>query len=179
MAFSGEPLTRWSGSRNMNLEEDFYFIDNQGTKWNAPKGSCLNGATIPRALWTAIGSPYSGTYRKSSIVHDVAVGELCNPDVSNEDRKKADRMFYEACRHEGCSRRFAAILYIGVRFGSWSAQLSSVFKSANLSSQEIYRNNPENEYVSQKFWEIVDSAESYLETEDLDQLDMLVETKLD
>lgn len=88
MAFSGEPLTRWSGSRNMNLEEDFYFIDNQGIKWNAPKGSCLNGATIPRALWTAIGSPYSGTYRKSSIVHDVAVGELCNPDVSNEDRKK-------------------------------------------------------------------------------------------
>ena len=176
--FSGEPLTRWNGSRNMTLEEDFFFEDSNGKIWSALKGSCLNGATIPRALWSAVGAPYSGRYRRASVVHDVAVGELCNPDVSSSDRKKADRMFYQACRHDGCSRKFAAILYIGVRFGSWSSGLGSIFKSNELLESEIVRDNPEDVYVQAKFWKIVDLSNEAIETENLEILDQIIEKEL-
>lgn len=177
--FSGYPITLWEGTRNMTLEEDFYYIDGSGEKWLAKKGSCLNGATIPRFLWSAVGSPYIGKYRRASILHDVAVGELCNPDVSNSDRRKGDRMFYSACRHDGCSKRFAAILYIGVRFGSWTSKLSSIFKSSTTSDDvEEIRINPEDQYMTSKFWGIVDNSKNIIESEDLDALDLLIENEL-
>ncbi len=177
--FSGKPLTRWNGTRDMTLEEDFYYIDGLGKKWLAKKGSCLNGATIPRFLWSAVGSPYTGKYRRASIIHDVAIGELCNPDVSKSERKKGDRMFYSACRHDGCSRRFAAILYIGVRFGSWSSKLSSIFKnsSASIDFEEI-RTTPESQYMTSKFWSIIDYSKDIIENDDLDALDLLIEKEL-
>jgi hypothetical protein len=177
-SFSGEPLTRWDGPRNMILEEDFFFIDAQGKKWSAPKGSCLNGATIPKALWSTVGAPYSGCYRRASVVHDVAVGELCNPDVTYSERKKADRMFYHACRHDGCNRRFATILYMGVKFGTWASGLESIFKSNELIEKEFGRDNPEDKYMASKFWGIVDASSKEIESEDLDALDEIIEKKL-
>ncbi len=182
MEFSGEPLTRWDGSRNMVLEEDFYFIDPKDKQWNAPKGSCLNGATIPRALWSAVGAPYSGRYRRASVVHDVAVGELCNDDVSHSDRKKADRMFYYACREDGCSRRFAFLLYIGVRFGTWrSKRFTGLTSTTKLIDQEEIRDNPEAEYELNKYWALSDSAEStgIFDEENFDALDELIDSELD
>ena len=167
--FSGEPLTRWSGSRNMILEEDFYYIDPEGRKWNAPKGSHLNGATIPMALWNIIGSPYTGKYRRASVVHDVGVGELSNPDVSTEERKKADRMFYHACRYDDCSRHFAKMLYTGVRLGTWASGLSSRKSSTSREASEEIRD---------KFWQIIDESKAATENEDLDLLDEIIEKNL-
>lgn len=179
IGFSGEPLTRWDGTRNMILEKDFYFIDSKGEQWNAKKGSCLNGATIPKALWSVIGAPYVGKYRRASVVHDVAVGELCNPDVSYAERKKADRMFYEACRFDGCNKRFAALLYIGVRFGTWSSLFTSPFdKSNNFEDILIKKDNPEDEYIRSKFWNIVDSTEDAILSEDLETIDLLIENEI-
>jgi len=176
--FSGEPLCRWSGTRNMTLEEDLYYIDSGGREWLAPKGSCLNGATIPRALWSAIGSPYVGAYRRASIVHDVAVGELCNPPFLDATRKEADRMFHDACLYDGCSRTFAYILYIGVRFGTWSASMRSFEKSATF-TQEYYRENAEDKYISSKFWEVVDASFEAIENDNLDLLDEMIERELE
>ena len=99
--FSGYPLTKWHGNRIMTLEEDFYFIDDDGKKWLAPKGAEINGATIPRSLWSVIGSPYVGGYRRASVVHDYFVGEGKNPSVSFLQRRRADAMFFQACRADG------------------------------------------------------------------------------
>ncbi len=66
-------------------------------------------------LWSLVGSPYTGDYRRASIVHDKAC------DEAGEDkgrRRAADRMFYHACRAGDCSIRQAIILYIGVRIGA-------------------------------------------------------------
>ena len=177
--FSNEPLTRCSGPRNMILKEDFYYIDPEGKQWNAPKDSKLNGATIPRVLWTTIGSPFSGLYRRASIVHDVAVGELDNPDVSDEERKKADRMFYHACMYDGCSVRFALLLYIGVSFGTWAASLSSVFRKDLIrEDEEPIKDNIEDRYLNEKFWKVVEESEKAIKEEDLDAIDAIISKNL-
>lgn len=118
-SFSGNPKTEWledpaKPDRNMKLLDDFWYIDPGGIKWLAPKDSVINGASIPRPLWTTVGSPYTDDYRRASIVHDVA----CNDKKIK--RKDADRMFYFACLAGGCSEGQAKILYAGVRVGAWA-----------------------------------------------------------
>lgn len=118
--FSGEPETRWlteSGSdRKMAMLKGFWFKDRAGKPWEAPAGVKIDGATIPKALWSIIGSPYTGEYRRASIVHDVASEKA----KTVADRRAADRMFFEACREGGCEWWEAAVLYIGVRIGAWA-----------------------------------------------------------
>jgi hypothetical protein len=116
--FSGNPITEWlvnksGGDREMRLVQDFSFTDPKGRVWLASKGSVINGASIPRPLWSTIGSPYTDDYRRAAVVHDVACG---TPGVI---RKEADEMFYHACLAGGCSKIQAQILYAGVRLGAW------------------------------------------------------------
>jgi len=118
--FSGDPETIWlteaGTDRNMALLQDFWFIDRRGNRWDAPKASIVNGASIPRPLWSLVGSPYTGDYRRASIVHDVAC-EYAGGDPAR--RRAADRMFFEACREGGCTAWEATVLYVGVRIGAW------------------------------------------------------------
>lgn len=117
--FSGDPKTLWltevSTDRRMALLEAFWFDDPNGKRWDVPLGYVVDGASIPRALWTLIGSPYTGECRRASIVHDAACDEAVG-DTSA--RRRADRMFFYACRAGGCSWAQAAILYVGVRIGA-------------------------------------------------------------
>lgn len=116
--FSGEPSTVWTvdaQERLMRLTDDFSYVDREGRTWGAPKDMATDGASIPRALWSLVGSPFTGHYRRAALVHDYAC------DQAHGDRKKrreADRMFYFACRDGGCPRREAIILYVGVRIGA-------------------------------------------------------------
>ncbi len=116
-SFSGEPSAIWltepGPDRRMKLLVEFIYRDPRGRFWRAPINSVVDGASIPRALWTSVGSPYTGDYRRASIVHDVA---CATPGVN---RKLADKMFYEACLCGGCSILLAKLLYAGVRIGAW------------------------------------------------------------
>jgi hypothetical protein len=127
--FSANPKTEWltevGADRNMRLLEDFWYDDPNGRRWAAPKGSVVNGASIPEALWSSVGSPYTGDYRRASIVHDVACD---TPGVSRED---ADDMFYWACLTGGCSAAQAKVFYLGVRIGSWASG-SGLFALAEI-----------------------------------------------
>jgi len=139
-AFSGDPRTLWIASpldddRKMELIDEFWFDDRSGHRWTTPAGYRVDGASIPRALWTLIGSPYTGQYRRASIVHDKA----CDDAVGHPDqRRAADRMFYEACRAGGCSKSEAAILYAGVRIGgTWSQIAPTLTESVQLDGPRI------------------------------------------
>ena len=117
--FSDPPKTLWqteggqAGDRRMTLLADFDFLDPDKKLWRAPKGyEKMDGASIPQPLWSLIGSPYTGNYRRAAIVHDWACDNL-------NDRLAADRMFYHACRAGRCTIWQATILYIGVRIGAW------------------------------------------------------------
>src|SRR5690349_11195833 len=118
--FSADPQTEWSTEagvedRRMTLLDDFWFDDPNGRRWHAPKGCSIDGATIPRPLWALVGSPYTGDYRRASIVHDFACVEAGDNFAA---RRAADRMFFHGCREGGCSLEDAIILYVGVRIGA-------------------------------------------------------------
>src|SRR6266446_3380743 len=98
----------------MRLTKAFSFEDPSHKIWLAPKNAVIDGASIPRALWTLVGSPYTGDYRRASIVHDKACDDAVNNSTA---RRAADRMFYHACRAGGCSIEDATLLYVGVRIG--------------------------------------------------------------
>src|SRR5262245_29807835 len=60
--FIGNVDTRWTTDRDMELLSDFAYVDPSGRRWDAPKGSRIDGASIPQALWTIVGSPFTGAY---------------------------------------------------------------------------------------------------------------------
>ena len=116
--FSGNPRTEWlsadGNDRDMRVLEPFWFLDPAGRRWDVPAGTLINGASIPRTLWSSVGSPYTGPYRRAAVVHDAVVGR------EGVLRSEADAMFYFACLAGGCSLLQAKLLYAGVRVGSWS-----------------------------------------------------------
>lgn len=115
--FSGNPRTEWLSDdgpdRAMRVIDTFSFTDANGRRWEVPAGMKVDGASIPRALWSSVGSPYTGDYRRATILHDAAIRD---PGVR---RIEADAMFYEACLSGGCSPSQAKLLYAGVCIGSW------------------------------------------------------------
>jgi len=112
--FEGEVVTRWltdpSGDdRNMELVQPFAYVDLNGKRWKAPAGRRINGATIPAWLWSSLGSPYVGNYRRASVVHDVACEDRIEPSEA------VHLMFYHAMRCGGVKLVEAIVMYYGVK----------------------------------------------------------------
>ncbi|HZA37561.1 MAG TPA: DUF1353 domain-containing protein [Candidatus Baltobacteraceae bacterium] len=112
--FNGEPVTRWNpDGRTMTLLNELRYTDPQGFTWVAPAGSEVDGASIPRYLWSIMGGPFEGKYRKASVLHDVAYGQ------KNRPWQDCDRMFYYAMRCGGVSAVEAKTMYYALyRFGN-------------------------------------------------------------
>lgn len=147
-SFSNNPKTEWlsdpsTDDRNMKLLENFSFTDPYGKIWAAPKGSVVNGASIPRPLWSSVGSPYTDDYRRASIVHDVACESV------SIARKDADVMFFHACRAGGCGPLQARILYAGVRLGAWAS--SNLPKESIASDKLLFRTEMAIPFVDETF----------------------------
>lgn len=106
--------------RDMVLLEKFTYWDRKGERWDAPKDSEIDGASIPQPLWSIAGSPYTGAYRRASILHDVACK---NAEGDFEARRKADWMYYCACRKGGCKVGQAIVQYLGVTIGAWAGRI--------------------------------------------------------
>ena len=117
--FVGIVKTIWlkgaGDDRDMELIEDFKFVDESGKEWNAPAGSKINGASIPSTFWSSIGPPFVGDYRRASVVHDVAC------DVKTDPSEEVHLMFYYAMITDGVSWLKANTMFQAVkRFGpSW------------------------------------------------------------
>ena len=113
--FVGSVKTEWlRDGRKMKLLEDFAFVDAAGRRWNAPKGSVIDGASIPPSLWSLVGGPYEGTYREASVLHDIAC------DSKMLDSNTVHRMFYYAMRAGGVDEDRALWMYAAVR--KWGPQ---------------------------------------------------------
>jgi hypothetical protein len=121
--FRGDPVTRWlhdqGDGRSMELVEDFAYIDPDEVLWTAPAGSIVDGASIPWIFWRIIGAPYTGLYRRASVIHDVYCGA---PHV--RPSSQVHRMFYWACRRGGVGRLKAYVMWLCVRFfgPSWDEE---------------------------------------------------------
>src|SRR5205085_7469630 len=111
--YSGYPETRWDpNGRTMTLLNELRYTDPSGMVWIAPAGSKVDGASIPRSLWTFMGGPFEGKYRNASVLHDVAYEHKKRP------WQDCDRMFYNAMRCSGVSAVEAKTMYYSLwRFG--------------------------------------------------------------
>jgi uncharacterized protein DUF1353 len=111
--YDGDPVTKWNpDGRTMTLLTELRYTDPQGNVWVAPIGSVVDGASIPRYLWSIMGGPFEGKYRNASVLHDVAYGE------HNRPWQDCDRMFYYAMRCSGVSGAEAKTMFYALyRFG--------------------------------------------------------------
>jgi hypothetical protein len=111
--YSGEPETRWNADgRTMTLLSELRYTDPHGLAWVAPVGSIVDGASIPRSLWSVMGGPFEGKYRNASVLHDVAY------EQHNRPWQDCDRMFYNAMRCSGVSAVEAKTMFYALyRFG--------------------------------------------------------------
>ena len=111
--YSGNPVTRWeSDGRSMTLLSELRYTDPKGVVWIAPVGSKVDGASIPRSLWTFMGGPFEGRYRNASVLHDVAY------DQRTRTWQECDRMYYNAMRCSGVSALEAKTMFYSLyRFG--------------------------------------------------------------
>jgi hypothetical protein len=172
--FSGEPETTWltqegTPDRLMKMLQPFSFTDPSSKVWRAPTGSLIDGASIPRALWTVVGSPYTGDYRRASIVHDVA----CD-DAGGDPKKRraADRMFFHACRAGGCSIWESTILYLGVRVGGAAADVPPWHAAISIESAgPRTRRTAHERRLEQDFRQITDRVLAQGATDDPHELE--------
>jgi hypothetical protein len=96
----------------MTLLHELSYTDPKGVVWVAPAGSVVDGASIPRSLWSFMGGPFEGKYRNASVLHDVSYDQKQRPP------RDCDRMFYDAMRCSGVGAVEAKTMYYALlRFG--------------------------------------------------------------
>jgi hypothetical protein len=128
--YIGAVEARWdSDGRTMTLLNELRYVDPDGNVWVAPPGSVVDGASIPRALWSIMGGPFEGKYRNASVLHDVAY------DQQNRPWEVCDRMFYNAMRCSGVGPVEAGTMYYSLlKFGHhWKVTIK---KAKKLSKKE-------------------------------------------
>lgn len=132
--FNGELILRpLDDGRDMQVMQDFSYTDWQGHKLIATAGFVSDGATIPRAVWSLVGGPWDGPYRKAAVVHDVGCR---NHKYTWRD---THRLFLEAMLDSGVTRSLALTMYWGVLVGGprWDAVATTEAKSRNALQTNI------------------------------------------
>ena len=98
--------------RTARLLAPFVFIDPDQKTWTAPQGLVTDGASIPRALWSVVGSPWTGLYRDAAVIHDA----YC--DSHAEPWQAVHKVFFNGMLANGVDPLQAKIMYAAVyRFG--------------------------------------------------------------
>ena len=136
--YNGEPVTKWNpDGRTMTLLTELRYTDPKGNVWVAPIGSLVDGASIPRYLWSFMGGPFEGRYRNASVLHDVAYGDKKRP------WQDCDRMFYYAMRCSGVSAVEAKTMFYALyRFGHhWKFPIKRA-KPVKFEGQLVARAEP-------------------------------------
>lgn len=115
--YQGSVTAKWlRDGRDMELAEPFEFISKDCRRWPVPKGTKINGASIPQIFWSLIGGPYERQYRDASVIHDF----YC---VSRTRRSEdVHRVFHEAMLVSKVRSSLAWVMYQAVlNFGpAWT-----------------------------------------------------------
>ncbi|WOB06485.1 DUF1353 domain-containing protein [Piscinibacter gummiphilus] len=119
---------------------EIVFTDSKGRRWVVPELFTTDGASIPRFLWSLIGSPFTGKYRLPAVAHDAAY------QVVGQPKADADRMFHEAMLEQGVGRVKAWAMYSAVRLfgGDPYAQAQARGQQRERALQALAEFNDEN-----------------------------------
>jgi hypothetical protein len=107
--FVGEFDARFNpDGKTVTLLSELRFVDPDGLTWISPENLVSDGASIPWPLWSIVGSPFTGNYRRASVIHD----RYC--DTREKSWRATHYVFYLASRADGCGELYAKLLYGGV-----------------------------------------------------------------
>lgn len=110
-------LRDYGDGRQFIVESEYRYADSRNTLWTVPKGTVVNGASIPEYLWSLVGGPWEGLYRNASVIHDYFF------DRRQYDSDSVHWVFYDAMITSGVSAFKAKVMYYAVlRFNPrWKA----------------------------------------------------------
>ena len=130
----------------MTLLNELRYTDPKGVVWIAPAGSRVDGASIPRALWSFFGGPFEGKFRNASVLHDVAYDQKTRP------WQQVDRMFYDAMRCSGVgSVQVKTFYYALYRHGRhWKTARKRPRKTDELTAMDPTEVNAIQDWVREK-----------------------------
>ncbi|MCF6198135.1 MAG: DUF1353 domain-containing protein [Hyphomicrobiaceae bacterium] len=140
--FIGKVVVSWvDNGVDMQLIEKFSYVSPksqewESANWDVPPGTVTNGASIPAWLWTPLGSPFVGKYRRAAVVHDYFTETKSRPS------KRVHYMFYTASLAGGSTERTAKYMYGALlAFGDkWNGSGNKVSESlASATSNPIAR----------------------------------------
>lgn len=107
---------------HVELAEDWYFKIDDRIIW-IPKGYICDGASIPRAFWSVVGSPFDPENEIGAWAHDY----LYLTHLTT--KKVADEVGFQLWRQAGKSLWASRLMWFAVsKFGGWA-----------------WKNTPENE----------------------------------
>lgn len=111
--FIGDVVTKWlDDGREMELTEDFVFVDSSGVRYECKKGDIIDGSSIPWYLWSVTAmSPFVGKHRKGAVTHDIE----CK--LKRKPYKQVHSMYYKAIRLAGVGKIRAKLMYKGIKIG--------------------------------------------------------------
>jgi hypothetical protein len=98
------------------LLEPLRYHDDSGRIHEVPAGFRTDFASIPRVLWSLVGGPAEGKYRRAAVLHDYLYALAGSTGIT---RAECDRLFHEVMLASGVGRVTAWTLYAGVRAGGW------------------------------------------------------------
>ncbi|MEM9028125.1 MAG: DUF1353 domain-containing protein [Pseudomonadota bacterium] len=116
--FEGElAIVQIENRSEWKLLRDLTFIGPNGVVWTAPRGTIVNGASIPRAIWPIGAYPWDGVLGKPSVIHDHFWV------TKSRHSKDVHRAFYDGLLANKASKFRAILAYAGVLLfgGRWTA----------------------------------------------------------
>lgn len=143
--YSGRVKAEWlTKTRHMRLLDDFAFKGPDCRLWPVPKGAIVDGASIPRVLWSVIGGPFDGRYRDGSVVHDY----YCKlRTVPSDD---VHEMFYHALLANGVDSATAGLMFYAVSwFGPRWQILKRVASNEDFTTFAVLRSAEELNFPKQ------------------------------
>tara|TARA_B110001452_G_C14890039_1_gene311077 strand:+ start:197 stop:556 length:360 start_codon:yes stop_codon:yes gene_type:complete len=109
----GEVIAKWlPDGRKMEIQSGITFRDKDGVMWGSYHGDTVDGSSIPRVLWSIIGSPFVGKHRIASVLHDIECQSKSMP------YKQVHRMYYDVCIACGVNKYKAKAMYLGLKIGA-------------------------------------------------------------
>ena len=114
MPFINDFIIEPIGEQTFILKEDLKY-SNSLLEITVKKDFDFDGASIPRYLWSIVGSPMTGGYQRSACMHDA----LYSSNILPKDM--CDSLFLEAMISDGVSSLLAYTMYYAVRFGGKTA----------------------------------------------------------
>ncbi len=130
--FTGKVRAEWQDDgMTMRLLDPVSFTDSNGREWIAEAGFVTDGASIPQALWSLVGSPFTGRYRVAAVLHDAAYR---TPGIP---KAQADLMLRDAALALGCPHWLAEAIYAGVTIGGAGPYADDQYDAAIVLARRV------------------------------------------